>query len=275
MCLPTIYPESVENGKNRGNDKPTRLEEHRQSKIDNLERRILLLVSEEEILRFQIPMHNAVLVAHPDHFRHRLGDGGRRPLAVVAARDDPVEELPALAQLHDEVHRLGVLVGGAHLDDVGVLRQARHDRHLAADVLDVDGGAELLLRDRLAGERLARLAVRAEVGDAELTAAELAAEDVLVGDPRARHEVLEHADRGRGSGVGIGEVLAAVVFAGFGGLGFGIWGLRFGRSDARVAIPHGGELGGRRFQKEVDVAAPPVVVVVVAKKEKKKKKKIV
>ena len=48
-------------------------------------------------------MHNPMLVQHPDHLRDRPG----RPLAVVTARHDSVEQFPALAELHDEVHGLG------------------------------------------------------------------------------------------------------------------------------------------------------------------------
>ncbi|URD86433.1 hypothetical protein MUK42_28199 [Musa troglodytarum] len=120
-------------------------------------------------------------------------------------RHDPVEQLPTLAQLHHEVHGVRVLVRGAEPHDVGVVRQSGHDGHLPPHVLDVDGGPQLALRDGLAGQRLPRLLVGAEVGDAELAAAELAAEHVLVADAAAvaakRHDVLEDMEGGGANGV--------------------------------------------------------------------------
>ena len=81
-------------------------------------------------------------------------DQGGSAFGVVPPRHDAVEELPALAELHDEVHGIVVLVGVPERDDVGVLGEVAHDLHLPAHVLDVDGGAELLLGDGLAGQRL-------------------------------------------------------------------------------------------------------------------------
>lgn len=116
-------------------------------------------------------MHDPMLMAHADDLGDGPGDGGRSALGVVSAGDDAVEELATLAELHDEVDVVGVLVGGVEADEVGVVGEGGHDLDLAADVLDVYGGSELALGDGLAGEGLSGLAVGAEVGDAELAAA--------------------------------------------------------------------------------------------------------
>lgn len=41
----------------------TRLEVHGEAEVDGLERRVLRLVHEQEVLRLQVPVHHAVLVA--------------------------------------------------------------------------------------------------------------------------------------------------------------------------------------------------------------------
>ena len=146
-------------------------------------------------------MHDSIHMTHPNN----LGDGPRhlrrRALAVMSPRHDPVKELPTLTQLHHEVHVLVVLVRCPELHNVGVVGEGVHDGHLATHVFDVDGGPKLPLWDGLAGELLLRLAVRAEVRDPELAAAQFAAQYVLVGDSgpvRAhRDHVFKDADRGR------------------------------------------------------------------------------
>ena len=97
----------------------------------------------------------------------------------MAPGDDPVEELPSLAELHDEVHGVLILVGGAEADDVGVRGHVAHDVHLPAHVLHVDGRPQLALGDGLARVARPRGGLRAQVRDAELAAAQLAAELVL------------------------------------------------------------------------------------------------
>ena len=129
--------------------------------------------------------HGVAAVHNGDDLPAERGGGA---LGVVAPGDDPVEELPALAELHDEVDRVAVLVGAPELDDVAVAREVVHDLHLAAHVLDVVPMRELPRRDGLAGVAAARGLVGGEVGDPELAPAELAPEgvghaDVLHGAP--------------------------------------------------------------------------------------------
>jgi hypothetical protein len=109
--------------------------------------------------------HGVTAVHDGDDLAAERGSGA---LGVVSPGEDAVEELPALAELHDEVDRVAVLVGAPELDDVAVSREVVHDLHLPADVLDVVAVDELPGGDGLAGEALPRLAVRDEVGDPEL-----------------------------------------------------------------------------------------------------------
>lgn len=156
-----------------------------------------------------------MLMAHLHDLDDGLGDHSGGPLRVVASGHDAVEELAALAELHDEVHGIVVLVGVPEGDDVGVGREVAHDLDLAAHVLDVHRRAQLLLGDGLAGERLAAGAVRAEVGDPELAPPQLPAQLVPLRDVAARG--LPEDDEAVGGGGGRG---GAVVVDGE-GVGFG------------------------------------------------------
>lgn len=152
-------------------------------------------------------MDDAIVVAGADDLGDGAGDLDGSAFAIMATGDDTVEEFATLAELHDEVDGVGVLESGAEADKVGVGGEDGHDGDLAADVLDVDGGAELALGDGLAGEELAGGAVSAEVGDAELSSAELGAEEVVVGEAGGgvvEREALKYVDRVRGGGGGGG-----------------------------------------------------------------------
>jgi hypothetical protein len=122
---------------------------------------------------------------HDPHGVAGVDDGDDLPaercggaLGVVAPGDDPVEELPSLAELHDEVDGVAVLVGAPELDDVAVAGEVVHDVDLAADVVGVVPAHELARGDGLAGVAAARGLVGGEVGDPELAPAQLAAEGV-------------------------------------------------------------------------------------------------
>lgn len=130
---------------------------------------------------------------------HLTAEIRRSSLGIMTLGNDPIEELAAGAELHDEVDRVAVLVGALELDDVAVTGQMMHDLHLAPDVLHVIVVDELPSGDGFAGELLLGLFVSHEVGDAELTAAELAAEGV--GGPDVLHGLPEDpAGAGGGGG---------------------------------------------------------------------------
>jgi hypothetical protein len=160
--------------------KLTGAEENGETKVNSLERGLLLLVDEEEVLRLEIPMHDAHGVADLDDADDDPGELGGLPLGVVAPLHDPVEELPAGAELHDEVHSDGVLVGALDADHVGVAGEVVHYLDLPADVLDVVVGDELPLEDGLARELPAGAALHAEVRGAELALPEPPAQAVLL-----------------------------------------------------------------------------------------------
>ncbi|BAS94457.1 Os05g0467150, partial [Oryza sativa Japonica Group] len=161
----------------------TRLEEDGEAEVDGLEWGILLLVGEEEVLGLEVPVDHAVAVAE----LHDLDDGARdrrrRALRVVAPGDDAVEQLPSLAQLHDEVHGAVVLARLPQRHDAGAPGQVPHDGHLPPHVLHVHGRPQLPLRDRLAREELPRAPVHAQVRHPELAAPQLPVQRVLLLDP--------------------------------------------------------------------------------------------
>lgn len=123
----------------------------------------------------------------------------RLPLAVVPLLDDPVEELPARAELHHQVHKERVLVGSLDPNDVGVLRQVVHDLDLAPYVLVVLAAEKLALGDGLACVLLAIVLVDAEVRRAELALPKLLPDAVML--PQVRGLVREDR-RGPGGTMG-------------------------------------------------------------------------
>ncbi|WVZ69614.1 hypothetical protein U9M48_018379, partial [Paspalum notatum var. saurae] len=166
-----------------------------EAKVRGLERRVLLVAEEEEVLWLEIPVedpHGVAAVHDGDDLAAERCGGA---LGVVAPGDDAVEELPALAELHDEVDGVSVLVCAAELDDVAVAREVVHDLHLPAHVLDVVAVDELAGGDGLAGEAPPRVAVRDEVGDPELAPPQLAPEGV--GRAHVLHRPPQHAPHRR------------------------------------------------------------------------------
>ena len=173
------------------------LEVGRQAEIDSLDRRVRFRRLQHEVLGLQIAVDDAQVVAVRDGSHHRSEDGRRVLLGVVPPGDDAVEELAALAQLHDDVDVLAALVGVDELDDVRVIAEVVEDADLAAHVLDVLSAHQLSLRDRLArGFALGRL-VGDEVGGAELALAEL-----LLGLESRGSFGVRGAGRGRGRLIG-------------------------------------------------------------------------
>lgn len=172
------------------------LEEDREPEVGGLERRVLVLVQQQEILRLEVSVHHPHGMARVHDLHDRPQQRRRRPLRVMTPRDDPIEELPAGAQLHHEMHRLLVLVGPLQLDDVGLPREVVHDLDLPPHVLDVFLVGELPLGDGLASQLFVGGLVGAEMGDAELASPQLLAEGVGVAD--VLHRAAEHgADGGR------------------------------------------------------------------------------
>jgi hypothetical protein len=66
-------------------------------------RRVLLLIGEKEVLRLEVTVDDVVPMAEMDDLDDGASDIGGGALGVVPPRDDAVEELAALAELHDEV----------------------------------------------------------------------------------------------------------------------------------------------------------------------------
>ncbi|BAS95569.1 Os05g0585601, partial [Oryza sativa Japonica Group] len=181
----------------------TGLEEDGEAKIGGFERGVLALVEEEEVLGLEVPVHDPHGVAAVDDGDDLPAEGGGGALGVVAPGDDAVEELAALAELHDEVDGVAVLVGAAQLDDVAVAGEVVHDVDLAADVVEVVGAGELAGGDGLAGVASAGGLVGGEVGHPELPPPQLPPEgvgrtDVLHGPPQhPPHPILRRRLLGR------------------------------------------------------------------------------
>ena len=122
------------------------------------------------------------------------GELGGGALGVVAAGEDAVEELAALAELHDEVDAVGVLAGVAEPHHgVGAGAEggdAAEDLHLPPHVLGVAAApAPPLPADRLAGQGLPGGRVGAPPRHPELPAPQLRPQPVPLREPHRRLHV--------------------------------------------------------------------------------------
>ncbi|CAA7387936.1 unnamed protein product [Spirodela intermedia] len=185
-------------------------------------------------------------------YLHNLNDGlrngGGGPLRVVPPRNDAIEELPSLAELHNQVDIPFIFVGILELHYIGVARQMPHDLHLPPHILNINGGPKLLLRDRLAGEDLPGGLVSAKVGNSELPSAELRPEHVMAGDVlrRGLHQHGELAAIGRApvivQSIGVGLRLLLLLRSPL---------LRTA-GGGPTAVPHGGQ-----SQDLISLRCPP------------------
>lgn len=111
-------------------------------------------------------MHNALLVKVLHGGEHLTHDVGSVPLGEALSCDNPIEELAALAVLHDDVHVAMVDVALIELDDVGVVHGLQ-DSELFFEEADIfrDVGAE----NRLDGEGRLRISFeRSKTHSAEM-----------------------------------------------------------------------------------------------------------
>ncbi|BAT00168.1 Os07g0161650, partial [Oryza sativa Japonica Group] len=141
------------------------------------------MVDKQEVLRLEVSVHHPERMArlddtddHPRQLRGRL-------LGVVPALHDPIKQLPASAELHDEVHGDGVLVRADDGDHARVAGEVVHDLDLPAHVLHVLLADQLPLGDGLAGEHLPRGLLHALVRGPELPLPELLPQGVEVLEP--------------------------------------------------------------------------------------------
>lgn len=163
----------------------TWLEKHGEAKIRGFKRGSIVLAEEQEILGLEIPMHHSHGVTVMNHRHDLAAQVGGGTLGVMAFGDDPIEELAAGAELHDEIDGVTVLVSSFQLHDVTVAGEVVHDLHLPPDVIDVVAVNEFARGDGFARELFLRHFVGDQVGDPELTATQFAAEDV--GGPDVFH----------------------------------------------------------------------------------------
>jgi hypothetical protein len=151
----------------------TFFDEDREAEIDGLERRVVGAAGEQEVLRLEVTVHDPHEVADVDDGDDVAAHGGGLALGVGPLLRDAVEELPAGAELHDEVHALGVLEGALELGDVGLAAEVLQDGDLPAHVVDVGAARQLAPGHGLARVLEPRRALRAQVRRPELPAPQL------------------------------------------------------------------------------------------------------
>ena len=152
--------------------KETWLVEDGEAEIGGLERGVVVEGVEEEVLGLEVAVDDAEGVAGLDDGDDGAEEAGGLALGEVAFGDDAVEELAALAEVHDEVDGGGVLVGALDANDVGVLGEMVHYLNLTPHVLVVLGAQQFPLGDGLASQLLPRRLVHAQERRPELTFAQ-------------------------------------------------------------------------------------------------------
>ena len=147
--------------------------------------------------------------------------GESSSLPAKSSGEDAVEELAALAQLHHQVHALGVLAGLAEPHHgAACTLQRRHappDLHLPLHVLGVGGATQPLAAGGLAGQRLARGRVLAAARHPELPAPQLRAQPIPLGEALPAGRALVVVAQGRRALPPLGRpalLLAAVAAVG-------------------------------------------------------------
>ena len=114
------------------------LEHRRQAEIGNLQVPIVLLRREQQVLGFEVAMHDVALVEILQRTYEVSHDGPRRRLPILTLALDPVEQLAALQIGQEQMNILGRLVRLVQLDHVFVVDGAQH----------VDFSQNGLLRER-------------------------------------------------------------------------------------------------------------------------------
>ena len=119
-----------------------RPEERRQPEVGRLERGVLGLVEEEEVLGLEVAVDHAHRVAHLDDADDRPRRLRGRRLAIVPLLGDAGEQLAPRAQLHHEVHRERVLVRALDRHDARVACERWEASGTSSSSLAIDGGME-------------------------------------------------------------------------------------------------------------------------------------
>lgn len=97
--------------------------ENGESEIRGFDLRQIITGCHEEILWFEISMHDAHEMTDMDYVDYLSTNPRSFLLGVASFLYDPVEQLPAGAQLHDQMHAPVVLIGAVKLHDVGLTRK--------------------------------------------------------------------------------------------------------------------------------------------------------
>ena len=147
---------------------PTWLEKHGQAKVDALERRVLILVQEQEILRFEVPVHDTKRMAYPDNIHNRPTEFCSATLCILPLLNNPVEELSSFTELHHQMYGFLVFICALKLDDIWLSHDMMQDLNLSPHILKILFVQEFGLRDCLACKSLIRSSVDAKIGLPEL-----------------------------------------------------------------------------------------------------------
>lgn len=168
----------------------TLLEENREPEIGGLDRRVVALVQEKEVLGLEVTMDHPEGMASLDNANNGAANASSFAFGELPFGDDPIEELPTSAQFHHQMNTIPILIGTFELDDVGVPSEMVHDLNLAANIFHIFLVGELALGYGLTSKELPGDLIGAKAGDAELPTSELPPKRVCA--PDIFHGPIQH-----------------------------------------------------------------------------------
>jgi hypothetical protein len=119
------------------------------AKVRQFDGRAVRTVGQQEVLRLDVAVHHAHIVAVLDGHEQRAHDAGCVVLGELATLDNDIKQLSARAQLHDQADVRVILKHVLERHNVGVAFEVVHDGHLALHVGHCIRRAQPLLVDHL------------------------------------------------------------------------------------------------------------------------------
>ncbi|KAG5376967.1 hypothetical protein IGI04_041563 [Brassica rapa subsp. trilocularis] len=143
--------------------------EYRQPKVSGLERSLLVFAEQQKVLRLQIPVNNPHGMTSMHNLNNGSQQGSSSSLRVMPFSNNPIEQLSTSAKLHDQMHRVFILISSFKLHNVRLTSKVMHYLHFPSYILNVFFVHKLPFGNGLASELLTCRLLRAEVRDAELS----------------------------------------------------------------------------------------------------------
>lgn len=140
-----------------------------ESEIGGFESRILFFTNKQKILWLKISMRNTKRMTCFYHLNNRFYKHRSFLLAVMTFFYNPIKQLTSGTELHNDVHRHGILICTSYLHHLWMFRKMMHYLNFPPHILVILLAQKFPLGDRLAGILIARRFLDAEICRPELT----------------------------------------------------------------------------------------------------------